>query len=258
MGDGNPVALQVAFIKRQTMRFQDNSEFLKKRNAAMMFFLPLDILAYLRHLRFTHRERPISLLPRESRGLRECLRNPAGRVSLDLADELRDRLVLPQFRQDMNMVRSSVDDQRDSFFIADGAAQVLMNARADWGCQPWFAALCRKNDVIEQVAIGGTHNGANLRRPSSGAALFLYHTPGVPLRSTPGFNPAHPPGAVAEIRISAHEQRVSAPKARWITARSAAKRNSGNRFHNGLKPLARGGGERVPIKRRIPAEELKK
>jgi hypothetical protein len=48
--------------------------------------------------------------------------------------------------------------------------------------------------VIEQIAKGGTHNDANFRRPTSGALVFLDSTPGVPLRSTPGFNSDAPSG----------------------------------------------------------------
>jgi hypothetical protein len=48
--------------------------------------------------------------------------------------------------------------------------------------------------VIEEIAIGGTHNNASFRRPSSGASVFLDHTPGVPLRSTPGFSSGAPSG----------------------------------------------------------------
>jgi hypothetical protein len=88
----------------------------------------------------------------------------------------------------------------------------------DCGRHPWFAALRRKNDVIEQIAIGGTHTEGPFRRPCSGASLFLDNTPGVPLRSTPGFTPAHPQGAVAGIQIDAQRQTPPAPKARCGTA----------------------------------------
>jgi hypothetical protein len=124
--------------------------------------------------------------------------------------------------------------------------------------------------VIKQVAIGGTHNDASFRRPTSGAVMFLDHTPGVPLRSTPGFNSDAPSGCSRHTHRTkpkatsgrgrrehaAHDGvplrstlgfnsgapsgcsrgnsssycagfRGLAPKARWITARSAAQQTPG-------------------------------
>jgi hypothetical protein len=138
----------------------------------------------------------------------------------------------------------------------EGAAEVLVDTEADCGSQPRLTVLGRKNNVIEQVAMGGTHSAGPFRRPSSGAALFLDHTPGVPLRSTPGFNPPHPPGAVEMIPISVRGQRPSAPEARGNKARSEAKQTPGM-LHDIGKPLARGGGERVWAGRRISAGETK-
>ena len=39
-------------------------------------------------------------------------------------------------------------------------------------------------------------DGTAFRRPFSGALPFLFDKPGVTLRSSPGFNPPHPPGAL--------------------------------------------------------------
>jgi hypothetical protein len=213
----------------------------------MMLLLSLDVSAHLRHLRLAHRERAISFLPRESRSLFERPRNPAGRICLHLADGFRDCLVLPQLRQDMNMIGRAVNDQCGSVFVADGAAEILMNARTNSGRQPWFAGLCRKNNVIEQVGVGGTHTGGSFRRPSSGAALFLNHTPGVPLRSTPSCSSAAlhcklysgAPPALFSIRPDAQRRRRAGLKPR-------VKRSRTRGSHiNISKPLARGGGSPV-------------
>lgn len=254
-GDGKR-ALEVTLFKGQTMRPQDHFKFFQKRNRSMMFFLSLDVTTNLRNLRLTHRERAVSFLPRESCRFFERPRDPAGRIRLHLTDCFRDCFVRPQLCQDMNMISSAVDDQRDPLFIADRAAQVLMNAGPDAVSQPGLPALCRKNNVIEQVAMGGTHNAARFRRPCSGAPLLVNHTPGVPLRSTPGFNPTHPPGALAGICTSGHGQRVLAPEARGNKARSEAKQTPGMLKDIG-EPLARGGGERIWAERRISAGETK-
>lgn len=241
------IASKVTFVKRQPMRLQQNFELFEKRHASMVFFLVLDVSAHLRHLRFTHRERTITFLPRESCDLPKRSRNPTGGVRFQLADQLRDCLVLPQLRQDVDMVRRSVDDQRDSVFIADRSAEVLMNARPDLGGQPWFAALRRENDVIEQIAVGGTHTGGPFRRPCSGAALFVDHTPGVSLRSTPpcSFAALHcrlysaAPSALFSIRPDAPCRRRAGLKPR-------VKRSGTRGSHIDIsKPLARGDGIRV-------------
>jgi hypothetical protein len=184
----NRIALKVSFVKRETMRLQENLKLLEERNASMMFFLSLDVTAHLGRHRLTHRERTISFLPCESRGSFERSRNPAGGIRLELTDKFRDRLVLPQFCQDVNVIGRSVDDHRDSFFVANRAAEILMRPRADFRRQPGFASLCRKDDVIQQIAIGGTHSEGDFRRPLSGAFVVRDNTPGVPLRSTPGFS----------------------------------------------------------------------
>lgn len=246
-------ALKVTFIKRQTMRLQQNLEFLEERNASMMFFLPLDVPVHFGQHRLTYGERPISFLPFESSGLPECSRNPTRGVRLQLTNALRDRFVLPQFRQDVNVVRTSVNDQRDSTFVTNRAAKILMRSRTNFWRQPGFAPLRRKDDVIQQIAIGGTHAAAISVAPLRGSVRFgLYPEFRVaPLRA---LVPAHPSGATTfppspltcfhpsieqsdndlicgcrslcswSLRLS-----HSAPEARRNAARSAAKRNSGGR-----------------------------
>ena len=189
----NRIALKVTLIKRQPMRLQESLELLEERNASMMFFLRLDVPMNLGALRLAHGERAISFLPFESRGLLEYSRNPTRGVRLQLTDDLRDGLVLAQLRQDVNVVGCSIDDQRDSSFIANRAAEILMDPRANFRRQPGFAPLRRKDDVIQQVAMGGTHADAGFRRPFQGLGSF-WIIPGVPLRSTPGFNSAAPSG----------------------------------------------------------------
>lgn len=196
-GATESVASEISFLKGQSMRAQNYFELIEKRNRSMMICLSLDVMTNLGDLRLTHRERTVTFLPRESRCVRKRSRNPSRRIRLELANELRDRLVLPQFRQDVDVIRGPVDNQGDSFFIANSATKVLMNARTNGRRQPWFTTLRRKDNVIEKVAIGGTHNWGAFRRPLSGAIPAFNYIPGVPLRSTPGFNTPHPSGAVA-------------------------------------------------------------
>jgi hypothetical protein len=160
------------------MRPQDHLEFFEKRNAPMMFFQPFDVTMNLCNLRLAHSERAVPFLPREGSAFLERSRNPAGRVRLQFTDQLGDRLVLAEFREHMDVIRSSVYDQRGSAFTADCAAKLFVNPRADRGNHPGFAVLRSKHDVIQEIAMGGTHNTGPFRRPFSGAGSSFDHTTG--------------------------------------------------------------------------------
>jgi len=193
-GDGKRGALKITLIKRKAMRLQEKSKFLKERDAPVMFFLSLNVTVNFGQHRLTHCKRAVSFLPREASTTLERSRDPAGGICLQIADKLGDGLVLPQFCQEVNVVRSSVDDHRDSSLAPNRAAKIFMNSGTDLRRQPWFTPLCREDDVIEQIAMGGTHSGGGFCRPSSGAWVSLDHIPGVRLRSTPGFDSAAPCG----------------------------------------------------------------
>jgi len=279
--------LEVALIKRQTMRPQDHLEFFEKRNASMMFFLPLDIAPDLRNLRLAHGERAVSFLPPKRPTFLERSRNPRGRIRFDFADHLRHRLVLPHSRQDVNVIRGSVHTQRDSAFAANRPAEIFMNPRAHGYRQPRFASLRRKHDVVQKIAMGGTHSERPLRRPSSGARLSCDDTPGVALRSTPScssaalhcrlysaappalfslrpraqrrrrdgsnaFIPPPPPGAlILRTRGSAWRSQVDGPVQRRrrdrLKRRVERSETRGNNRLRIVKPLIRGAGERGGI-----------
>jgi hypothetical protein len=227
----------------------------------MMFFLPLNITTHLRNLRFADREGTVSLLPRKSGGFWEGARNPAGRVRFQLTDNLRECLILPQLCQNVNMIGGSVNDERNSVFSANRSAEIFMNSRADCRRQPWFAVFGRKNSVVQKIAIGGTHSEGPFRRPCSGAVLFSDDIPGVPLRSTPGFIPPHPPGALILIpsgcsrrtkfnlivqrrrRAGAEPVILSQPsEALILTASGSGSRARQRRRRDGIKPAAQRSG----------------
>jgi hypothetical protein len=180
-GDGDG-PLEIAF-KRQPMLSQEDFEFLEKRDAPVMFFLPLDVLPHLRNLRFAHGEGAISLLPRETRRFPKGSRNPTGRVRLQFTDQFRDRLVLSQFCQDVNVIGGAIYDQRDSAFAANRPTEVLVNSRANRRRHPRLTVLGGKHDVIQKIAMGGTHPGGPFRRPFSGAWSLGITIPAIPLCS---------------------------------------------------------------------------
>jgi hypothetical protein len=241
--------LQVTLIKRQIMRSQDHLEFLEKRNRSMMLFLPLDITSHLRNLRLADAERAIIFLPREAGGVGERSRNPTRRIGFDFADQLGDRLVLPQSRQDVDVISGSIHDQRDSAFAANRAAEIFMNPGANRRRHPRLPVLRGKHNVIQKVAKGGTHSGGPFRRPFAGAGLLSHDIPGVPLRSTPSCSSAAlhcrlfsgAPVALFSIRPGAERRRRAGLKPR--VKRSGTRGTSRNDLHLVSKPLTRGGGK---------------
>ena len=228
-------ASKVAFIKRQTMRPQDHLELFEKRNRAVMFFLLLDITSHLRNLRFTHGEGAISFLPSETRGSCEGPRNPARRVSLYLTDKLGQRLVLSQFRQDVNVVGGSINNQRDAAFAANRTAEIFVNSRPDCRRDPRFTTLGRKDNMIQKIAMGGTHIRGPFRRPFSGATLFFDNTPGSFAALHCRLYSAAPPAlCLSGLAQSAHE-------ARRTKTLSVAQRNAGI----GISTLSQSLGNRL-------------
>ena len=147
----------------------------------------------------------------------------------------------------MNVVSCSVDDQRDSVFVANRAAEVLMRSGTNFWRQPGFAPLRREDDVIEQIAIGGTHAAAGFRRPSSGACFFLDYTrSSASLHS--GLNSTAPSGcyrAVASLRIQRRRREGTQPYAPPRILRSGA-RFGGFRCGCGLAFSAGGATEYSP------------
>jgi hypothetical protein len=53
-----------------------------------------------------------------------------------------------------------------------------VNPRANRGNHPRFAVLRGKHNVIQEIAIGGTHGERTFRRPFSGAGSSFDHTTG--------------------------------------------------------------------------------
>jgi len=141
-----------------------------------MFFLSLDITMHLGDHRFTDGKCAVPFLPCEGSTFLKRSRNPAGRVRFNLADQFRKCLVLAQLSQDMDVVGGSVNYQRNSIFSANCAAQVLMDSWTDGLSEPGFTAFRRKDDVIKQIAIGGTHGDRTFHRPFSGALSLLHIT----------------------------------------------------------------------------------
>jgi hypothetical protein len=246
-GGGKAGALKIPLIERHAMRLQHHFEFFQKRNRSMMFFLPLDITSYLRNLRFTHAEGAISFLPRETSRLRESPGNPSRGISLYLADKFGDSLVLPQFRQDVNMVCGSINYQRDAAFAANRAAEIFVNPGSNRRRYPRLASLCRKDEMIQKIAMGGTHTRGPFRRPFSGAWLSSHSIPGVPLCSTPRFIPPHPTGLLnsgESRRASTPSCSSATPHSRLYSAASPAlfslvRSVAERRRRGGLKPRAK-------------------
>lgn len=229
-----------------------------------MFLLPFNITSHLGNLRFAHRERTVSFLPRESGNVFECARNPTRGVGFQFTHQFRKRLVLPQFCQDMDVIRGAIHNQGGTAFGANRTAEVFLNSRPNRRDHPWFAIFRRKDNVIQKIAIGGTHTERPFRRPLSGALSFSHDTPGVPLRSTPGFIPSHPSGAWIKIAFASASAFAPRPTLDWSELLSGCGSENDFRFRSRVQRQRRGGlkprvqrsetrGQTMPITCRTPS-----
>jgi hypothetical protein len=196
----------------------------------MMLFLSFDVVTNLSDHGFADGKCAVPFLPREAATFFECPRNPTGRIRFHFTDQFRERLVLAQFREHMDVVRSSVYDQRDSAFAADCAAEVFVNPRSNRGNHPRFAVLRGKHNVIQEIAIGGTHNTGPFRRPFSGAKSSFHHTSG-------SFATLHCPCSSAALHCRLYS---APPMALDLIAGHSIQR----RRRDGLKPRVKRSGTR--------------
>jgi hypothetical protein len=190
-----------------------------------MFFLSLDVSIDFGHHRFADREGAITFLSGKGATFPERSRNPTGRVRFEVPNELRKCFVLPQLRQNMDVIGSAINDQRDSVFVANRSPEILMEPRANCWRQPRLTAFRGKDNVVQEIAIGGTHRKLRFPSPLFRGLIVSNHIPGVPLRSTPGFRSGAP------FRRS-NEVGVCYPTSRAIGNVHAPER----RRRDGLKP----------------------
>src|SRR5688572_26881295 len=124
----------------------------------MMNFLIGDILSNAAYLRCAHRECTITVLPREIAGIGKNVVHPAGRICLEVAENIRYRLIGPEFYEYVNMIFNAIYRQQNAAEAANDPADVFVKPVLSVGRDHRGSVLCREDNVINEVCIGSGHS----------------------------------------------------------------------------------------------------
>lgn len=94
----------------------------------MMLLLIGDIGFELTSLGTAHRKGTIPALPGEILQVRELLVDPTGAIGLNVADGIGDRFILPELREQVDVIVDAADDDRVSALLPDRPAEILMHS----------------------------------------------------------------------------------------------------------------------------------
>ena len=93
----------------------------------MMFFLACDLVSHRANLRGADRERTVSSLPGKVLQLRKHVMHPSAGVGLEVAQNVGKGLVRSQLCEDMHVVLSAVDCQKDAVLTAEYSPDVVIS-----------------------------------------------------------------------------------------------------------------------------------
>src|SRR5205823_1117436 len=105
----------IAFIKLDTMSFEQRAQFILEVNLAMMFLLSLDISLYCFDTGLVHGETRVSRLPTELLDARPIGLHPFRTPLLHLLNQLLQRMVLRQCEERVNVVFHAANHERGTF-----------------------------------------------------------------------------------------------------------------------------------------------
>ncbi len=80
--------------------------------------------------------------------------------------------------EQVNMIPHATDTLRSPAQTADGTADVIVKARPQFQCDPWFAVFCREDDMIEEIGVRRGHGG-NGWHPFRGACFMDLSSGGI-------------------------------------------------------------------------------
>jgi hypothetical protein len=140
----------------------------------VVFFLIQNVLSHLLHTRRADAERAVTGLPGKIVELRALPLHPLRGFGFNLLDQTRNRHVLVQEAQGMNMVDMPAHDLTRALLAVQCSGDVRKECGLNLLCQPGFTALGAKNDVKEVSDEGLRHYYLAL----SGLGLLRLVNPG--------------------------------------------------------------------------------
>src|SRR5262245_22998228 len=108
---GGSASSQIPFVVLYAVRFQKSYELVSRRFFLMMLFLSRNVILYFLDIRLTDGERSVTALPGEIFQIGKHIMHPAARVRFEIAQNVRQRLIRPEFCQQMNMILRAIDRQ---------------------------------------------------------------------------------------------------------------------------------------------------
>ena len=190
----------------------------------MVLFLVENVPAKSLHVRGTHAEQPVAVLPMKSREIIGKRLDEFRRVFLEKLQDLHRRRLLCEIAQDVHMVFNPADGYRTTFQVLENPRLVRPKALPNGFRKPWTAFLGGKNHVNAQNVQRLRHSGRSMAAfgvPFQGEKRYGGQVSGAPLRSAPAYYGGRPFGL--DVWLVRHMKRAAAGDA-WaqmpLTTRS--------------------------------------
>src|SRR5262245_49978334 len=157
---GDRASSQIPFVIRYAVRIQKSYELVSERFFLMMLFLSRNVILDFLNIRLADSERSITALPGKILQIGKHIMHPSARVSFEIAQNVRQRLIWSQFCKQMNVIFHAIDRQRNSTQSANRSADVFVKTRLMGVRDQRLAIFCGEDDVINQVRECLSHNSS--------------------------------------------------------------------------------------------------
>src|SRR5262245_25974049 len=123
------------------MLAQQGAKLIFEWTSAVMFFLVLDVMDHLGHVRLTHGKRGIAVLPMKSSIVGALCLDPFRRARFQFLDHFGNRLDASQQKQGVNMVGRSIEGERWTAEVLEDRSAIGMELGFNRRANPRFAIL---------------------------------------------------------------------------------------------------------------------
>jgi hypothetical protein len=147
----------VTVVVLDLVRFEKRHEFLLKRVPPVVCFLTRNVTTDYFLLGLTNCECSIALLPSKPPQLGVAIMNPTRGVRFDSTQNLRNRFVLTQANQKVDVVSNTVGEQTKAALTANRTTQVFAQPGPQFSVTPGLSIFGGKHQVIKKAGIGMCH-----------------------------------------------------------------------------------------------------
>ena len=104
-----------------------------------------------------HAKRTITDLPCKRFVVWKCFVNPTGRIRLQLAHQIGQRMFRRQRRENVDVIRRAIYDKHFAVMRANDAAEIWKQARFQIRVEQWAPVFRAENDMRQQMGEGVCH-----------------------------------------------------------------------------------------------------